>query len=73
MFNHDHEYADTAETTSNLGRIETRENEIFMIESIRSQIGAKKQYLKDKVTSICKLLDVDWNVTGGNPGVAGKN
>ena len=42
VFTHDHEYPDTAETSSNLGRIETFEKEILVLESIRSLIGAKK-------------------------------
>jgi dipeptidase D len=67
VFTRDHQYTDTAETTSNLGRIETLADGIHMIESIRSLIGAKKYFLRDKVISLCSLLDVGWEITGEIP------
>lgn len=67
VFTRDHEFPDTAETISNIGRIETREDEIFIIESLRSTLSAKKDYLRDKVVALCELLGIEWEIMGEIP------
>lgn len=58
VFSLNRDFPGAMESCSNVGVVETRENEIFVTILIRSTVTGKKYYLYDKVTRLCDALGI---------------
>lgn len=62
LFSLNREFPGAMESTSNIGVIETREDEIFVTILIRSFLPGKKYFLLRKAVRLCELLDISHKI-----------
>lgn len=62
VFSLNKDFKNTMESCSNVGVIETREDEIFITILIRSFLPGKKYYLYEKAIRLCDLLGIEHKI-----------